>query len=278
MTSSSAPVPAPGPADARADAPTPAASAVASSAQRTLALLSRHSIEPGPIPKHAQIKEILTEVCHDDLRPGDSLPSERVLEEVFGVSRITVRRAIGDMVADGTVESFRGKGTFVAKRPLRSDLSLGSFTAEMTQQGAEPSAMILVSERAEPPESVAQFLGDGPHLHLVRVRLGDGLPYSVDDGWYNAHLAPGLLERSVHKSVYSILAAEFDVPIDEAEQVCTAAAATADVGRALGIDVGQPVLRIRRLSSSRGRPVEVCTSTYRPDRYTLRMRLHGGRE
>ncbi len=84
------------------------------------------------------------------------------------------------MVADGTVESFRGKGTFVAKRPLRSDLSLGSFTAEMTQQGAEPSAMILVAERAEPPELVAEFLGDGPHLHLARVRLGDGLPYSVD--------------------------------------------------------------------------------------------------
>lgn len=244
--------------------------------QRTLALLSRHSIEHGPTPKHAQLKAILTEVCHDDLRPGDSLPSERVLEEVFGVSRITVRRAISDMVADGTVESFRGKGTFVAHRPLRSDLHLASFTAEMKQKGAEPSAMILVSEKAEPPESVAEFLGDGPHLHLTRVRLGDGLPYSVDDAWYSATLAPDLLDKTVHKSVYSILASDYGLPIDEAEQVCTAAAATADIGRALGLDAGQPVLRIRRMSYSHGRPVEVCTSTYRPDRYTLRMHLRGG--
>ncbi|MFD5868249.1 GntR family transcriptional regulator [Corynebacterium sp. NPDC060344] len=262
------------PATARgsADAPDDAAS----SEQRTLALLARHSIEHGPTPKHAQLKAILTEVCHDDLEPGDSLPSERILEEVFGVSRITVRRAIGDMVADGTVESFRGKGTFVAHRPLRSDLHLASFTAEMKQKGAEPSAMILVSETAQPPASVAEFLGDGPHLHLARVRMGDGLPYSVDDAWYSATHAPGLLEKSVHKSVYSILASDYNLPIDEAEQVCTAAAATADVGRALGIDPGQPVLRIRRMSFSHGRPVELCTSTYRPDRYTLRMHLRDG--
>ena len=262
------------PADAGAAPGSADDSAAGASAEnRTLALLSRHSIEHGPTPKHAQLKAILTEVCHDDLRPGDSLPSERVLEEVFGVSRITVRRAISDMVADGTVESFRGKGTFVAKRPLRSDLHLASFTAEMKQKGAEPSAMILVSEKARPPESIAEFLGDGPHLHLTRVRLGDGLPYSVDDAWYSAIYAPDLLDRAVHKSVYSILTSDYNLPIDEAEQVCTAAAATADIGRALGIDAGQPVLRIRRQSLSHGRPVEVCTSTYRPDRYTLRMHL-----
>ncbi|WP_295624677.1 GntR family transcriptional regulator [uncultured Corynebacterium sp.] len=267
MTPSADPAPVPG--SAESSGPTPAATPE----QRTLALLSRHSIEHGPTPKHAQLKSILTEVCHEDLRPGDALPSERILEEVFGVSRITVRRAIGDMVRDGTVESFRGKGTFVAHRPLRSDLHLASFTAEMKQKGAEPSAMILVSEVAEPPESVAEFLGDGRQIHLTRVRLGDGLPYSVDDAWYSADLAPDLLDRAVHKSVYSILTSEYDLPIDEAEQTCTAAAATADVGRALGLGIGDPVLRIRRMAFSRGRPVEVCTSTYRPDRYTLRMHL-----
>lgn len=268
MTASADPAPAPG-SSASDDSGTSGPTAE----QRTLALLSRHHIENGPTPKHAQLKAILTEACHDDLRPGDALPSERVLEEVFGVSRITVRRAISDMVADGTVESFRGKGTFVAHRPLRSDLHLASFTAEMRQKGAEPSAMIIVSELADPPESVAEFLGDGKHVHLTRVRMGDGLPYSVDDAWYSAPLLPDLLDRAVHKSVYSILSADYGLTIDEADQTCTAAAATADIGRALGLDAGQPVLRIRRTSTSLGRPVEVCTSTYRPDRYTLRMHL-----
>ena len=63
-------------------------------------------------PKHQQLREILEDVCINYLNPGDMLPGERVLEEQYGVSRITVRRAIGDLVASGKLRRARGKGTF----------------------------------------------------------------------------------------------------------------------------------------------------------------------
>ena len=61
--------------------------------------LPPRDIVDGPIPKHAQLRDILDEVCRTTLKPGDLLPGERLLEETYGVSRITVRRAIGDLVA-----------------------------------------------------------------------------------------------------------------------------------------------------------------------------------
>ena len=69
-------------------------------------------ITDGPIPKHAQLRALLERRCAEELTPGDLLPGERTLEEEYGVSRITVRRAIGDLVAAGKLRRVRGKGTF----------------------------------------------------------------------------------------------------------------------------------------------------------------------
>jgi len=72
--------------------------------------LPAREISDGPTPKHAQLHDILEELCNTTLKPGDILPGERLLEETYGVSRITVRRAIGDLVAAGKLRRVRGKG------------------------------------------------------------------------------------------------------------------------------------------------------------------------
>src|SRR5690625_6882276 len=87
-------------------------------------ILPHKEIIDGPTPKHAQLREILAEVCRTTLKPGDPLPGERLLEDFYGVSRITVRRAIGDLVAAGRLRRVRGKGTFVA--PDRKSTRLNS--------------------------------------------------------------------------------------------------------------------------------------------------------
>ena len=74
-------------------------------------------ITDGPVPKHEQLRAIIDELISTELSPGDPLPGERALEEAYGVSRITVRRAIGDLVAAGRLRRVRGKGTFVAPAP-----------------------------------------------------------------------------------------------------------------------------------------------------------------
>ncbi|AKK04172.1 GntR family transcriptional regulator [Corynebacterium epidermidicanis] len=227
-------------------------------------------------PKHAQLREILEEYCTSTLQAGDMLPGERILEDHFGVSRITVRRAIGDLVASGVLKRARGKGTFVAPSPLVSRLHLASFSQEMEAQQLASSSKILLSARACAPEEVCVFFGSEPsrfHTHLRRLRLGNGLPYAIDDAWYNSAYVPDLLENDVYNSVYAILGTEYGVPITDAIQTATAVAADEECAALLDVTPGTALLKIVRQSQSNGRPVECCSSLYRTDRYTLKTQV-----
>ena len=235
--------------------------------------LPARTITDGPVPKHAQLHE---ELCRTTLKPGDTLPGERLLEETYGVSRITVRRAIGDLVAAGKLRRIRGKGTFVAPNPLVSRLHLASFSDEMGAQDVTASSKILTSGRSSAPEDAAIFFdtpANAEHIHLRRLRLGDGEPYSIDDGWYNSTFAPSLLENDIYNSVYAILDSVFDVPITDADQTVSAISADADTAPLLDVPVGTPLLHIVRYSRSGDRPVEWCSSVYRTDRYRLTTRV-----
>ncbi|RNE50004.1 GntR family transcriptional regulator [Corynebacterium alimapuense] len=237
-------------------------------------------ITEGPPPKHAQLRAILEELCSTQLHPGDLLPGERVLEEAYGVSRITVRRAIGDLVTSGRLRRIRGKGTFVAPNMLVSRLHLASFSSEMNAQGVAASSKILLSGRTVAPPEVAEFFNTGDpgasHIHLRRLRLGDGEPYSIDDGWYNAKHIPDLLENDVYNSVYEIVDKHYNLPVTEAEQVVTAVAADQQQAELLDVAPGTALLRILRLSRSTTLAVEWCSSVYRTDRYQLNTQVTRG--
>ncbi|ERS51079.1 MULTISPECIES: GntR family transcriptional regulator [unclassified Corynebacterium] len=238
--------------------------------------LPAREISDGPTPKYAQLHDILEELCNTTLKPGDILPGERLLEETYGVSRITVRRAIGDLVAAGKLRRVRGKGTFVAPNPLVSRLHLASFSDEMSAQNVVASSKILNSGRASAPEAATNFFGTPAteeQIHLRRLRLGDGEPYSIDDGWYNSTFAPSLLENDTYNSVYSILDKTFGVPITDADQTVSAIAANEEIAPLLDVPVGSPLLHIVRCSRSGDKPVEWCSSVYRTDRYHLNTRV-----
>ncbi|CAB0572908.1 MULTISPECIES: GntR family transcriptional regulator [Corynebacterium] len=224
-------------------------------------------------PKHQQLREILEELCRTQLKPGDMLPGERALEEQYGVSRITVRRAIGDLVATGQLRRSRGKGTFVAQAPMITRLQLASFSDEMAARKIEASSKILASSWSSPSAVVHEFFGTEqgtPHTHLVRVRLGGGKPFCINDAWYNSAIAPDLLENDVYKSVYSILEQNYGASITGAEQITTAVAATPETARILGVDVGEPLLKVERHAHAGENPIEWCSSLYRTDRFALR--------
>lgn len=247
-------------------------------------------ITDGPQPKHAQLREILERRVAGELKPGDPLPGERALEEEFSVSRITVRRAIGDLVAAGKLTRVRGKGTFVAPPPLVGGIHLASLSDEMRGHEVEASARVLEAAVEPAPPATAAFFGTaGPHIHLRRLRLGGGEPYGVDDAWYNAALAPGLLERDLEHSVYRALEEAYGVVVAQAEQTVAALAASPEEAELLLVEPGAPLLQVVRLASTSSTastagtastastpaaaPVEYCTSLYRTDRYRLRGRV-----
>ena len=92
----------------------------------------------GPVPKHVQLREILEAAARDELPADAPVGSERELMVQYGVSRATVREAIGQLVSEGVLYRVHGKGTFVAAARVESQLHLASFTEEMHRRGLEP--------------------------------------------------------------------------------------------------------------------------------------------
>jgi GntR family transcriptional regulator len=230
----------------------------------------------GVVPKHQQLRNILTELVTTELQPGDMLPSERQLCADYGVSRITVREALGQLVGEGLLVRSQGKGTFVAPRPVRSPLHIASFHEDMRRMGLVPSTVVLSAGRATPPAHTVQRLRltpPGSAYHVRRLRLADRVPMSVDDAWYNAELLPGLDQVELQGSLYETLAKRYGRPIDHAEQTVSAGLAGEEIGRLLGIPRSGPVLKFDRVSYSRGDAVEHARSWYRADRYELYMGL-----
>jgi GntR family transcriptional regulator len=234
------------------------------------------AVEPivgGPRPKHLQLRELLIGM----VVPGQAIPSERDLMATYGVSRSTVRKAIDGLVADGLLQRTHGLGTFAVRPRLETRLHLASFSQDMRRRGRTPSTRLVSVTLAEPPAEAAASLqldAGGRAWRVVRIRLADNEPIAHEDGWYPAHLLPGLDARDIAGgSLYEILGQAYGLWVDHAEQTLWGEAADSDLARQLAAPVGTPLLVFRRLSAAGGRPVEYVVSRYRGDRYQVHMEL-----
>lgn len=233
-------------------------------------------VDDSQVTKHEQLRKIILALIKEQLSPGDRLPSERVLTNSYGISRITVRAAIGQLVNEGYLIRVPAKGTFVADSMVKSTLHLASFTQEVRAMGFVPSTVVLVAETRTVPEGVAAELdipANSDAIYLRRLRLADGQPLSVDDAWYHPEHARGLLELDLAGSVYEALARHLGREIDRAHQSIQAESATTSVADLLGVGEGTPILAFSRTAYSGGQIMEHCRSKYRSDRYALQMEL-----
>lgn len=229
-----------------------------------------------PTAKHERLRAELARLITQELSPGDRLPGERRLEQEHGVSRITVRHAIAELVSDGLLVREHGRGTFVASGPARSRLHLASFHEDMRTAGLAPTTEPVLVAVEDSPPAAAAHLGAARSLRIRRLRLGDGSPVSVDDCWVPQGLLPEHADWS--SSLYRMLA-DAGAGITRAEQTVQAQGATREDAELLRIDPGSPVLVFHRRSFSLGPegeiPVEYSVSVYRGDRYQLSMEVTG---
>jgi GntR family transcriptional regulator len=233
----------------------------------------------GPVPKHVQLREILEAAARDELPAHAPVGSERALMSRYGVSRATVREAVGQLVSDGVLYRVHGKGTFVAPARVESQLHLASFTQDMRRRGLAPTTRVLHATRTSPPRRAAIELGLGPGEQawcLERLRIAGGEPMALELGWYPERLLPGLDRHDLSTSLYTLLAQTYDVVIDAAQQSVWAESADAHRADLLGVPVGAPLLAFRRTSSAGRSAVEHNLSWYRGDRYQVHMTLDRG--
>jgi GntR family transcriptional regulator len=231
----------------------------------------------GPVPKHVQLREILEIAAREELAAHAPVGSERALMARYGVSRATVREAVGPLVREGVLYRVHGKGTFVAPARVDSQLHLASFTEDMRRRGLEPTTRVLELALAAPPRRAAAELGvNSKHDRvwcLERLRIAGGEPMALELGWYPQRLLPDLDRHDLTASVYTLFARSYDLVVDSAQQQVWAESADAHKAELLGVPVGAPLLAFRRTSSAGRLAVEHNLSWYRGDRYQVHMSL-----
>jgi GntR family transcriptional regulator len=229
---------------------------------------------------YSRVETVLAgEITAGHLRVGDQLPTEDSLIARFDVSRITVRRAIQNLVSRGLVEIRRGKGTFVAAPKITQELTeLSGFVEDMHAIGRKPTARVIGKEIVTADTTVARHLALTKGERVVRirrVRLADGIPLSFDETYLPLEIGRKIITNNLKvEPIFSLLERKYDVPLFEAEYKLEAVAAEAEVAAALRVKRGSPIFRIERTSYSTGsRPVDYEKLYYRGDLVRFVTRL-----
>lgn len=231
------------------------------------------------LPLYVQVEEALLARLGVDLHPGDRMPTEDALISEFGVSRITVRRAVQNLAARGLVVTKPGSGTFVAAPRISQSLTeLTGFVEDMEARGMQATARVLtVREMAAPKDVLAALdLPLGSRVTFIeRVRLADGHPVSFDRTYLVPELGRLVAQDDLeNEPIFALLEHRHNTPLLEASYALQAVAADAEVAEALETPVGSPVFRIERTSYTHGqRPVDHEVLHYRGDAITFTTRL-----
>ena len=229
---------------------------------------------------YSRVETVLAaEIADGTLKVGDQLPTEDSLIARFEVSRITVRRAIQNLVGRGLVEIRRGKGTFVASPKITQELTeLSGFVEDMYAVGRKPTARVIGKDVVTADATVASHLALTKGQRVVRirrVRLADGVPLSFDETFLPLELGKKIVTNNLKvEPIFSLLERKYDVPLIEAEYKLEAVAAEVEVASALRVKQGSPIFRIERTSySTRNRPVDYEKLYYRGDLVRFVTRL-----
>src|ERR1700733_377620 len=239
------------------------------------------------VPLYGRVEEVLaSEITRGDLQPGDRLPSEDELLTRFSVSRITIRRAIQNLIQRGVLEIRRGLGTFVLAPKVSQELTrLTGFVEDMDTHGRKASARVVSQGVVAATSRVAQHLGISKGtrvMRIERVRLADSVPMSFDETYLPLEIGRKIVRNDLRvMPIFTLLEEKYGIPLAEAEYSLEAAAASAHVADALNVPEGAPVLRIERTSfTTEGKPIDYEMLSYRGDliRFVTRLARPSKRE
>ena len=232
------------------------------------------------VPLYYQLYEILLAKIKEGVwQPEELLPSEAELVEKYDLSRATVRQAFDMLVNQGYVYRRRGQGTFVARPTIEQNLSrIVSFWEDMQQRGLEPGTRVLERELIPASEDLTQALNvpAGEELaSIVRLRLADGEPMSVEYSYLVHRYCPGVLEQDyANSSLRQMLESEFNIRLVYARQKIRAVPASEDLAELLDVEPNAPLLHIERVSyNEHDIPIEYLQINLRGDRYTFYTEL-----
>lgn len=241
--------------------------------------LRRRSHAPGAVALYHRVYTVLRErIVAGQYPAGRPLPGEIELAAAFDVSRVTMRRALDELVREGLIERSRGRGSF--PRPAASSApvagTISGLLDNIIAMGLKTSVRILALETiAAPPDvAAAMALGAGEKVQkAVRVRSLDGAPLALMTTFVPQAVASFTRRQLAETPMLKLLEAA-GIGVAHADQTLSAQLADAGVAPLLDVGYGAALLAVTRLvRDDTGRAVQLLRGLYRPDRYEYRMSL-----
>jgi GntR family transcriptional regulator len=225
------------------------------------------------IPRYLRVYGSLkAQVEAGDYKVGDFLPAEPELQKLFNVSRTTVRRAVELLSQEGFLSIQQGKGTEVLDFKATQRLQyVTSFSETLRDKGFTVRSRDIAVDFIAAPRRIAADLKVEAEAELVRIQrvtLANGKPIAIIVNYLLPELVPGIEKRiGTMKSLYAFLEAEYNVRIEAATDFISAKAASAAEAEKLEVPAESPLLVVKRVTYSRGRPIEVAILHVVADRY-----------
>ncbi len=224
-------------------------------------------------PLYTRIQEYIAElILSGKLKPAEKIQSERDFSEDLGVSRMTVRKALTELVNEGLLERKHGSGTYVASPKITYESpEMVSYVQAMEQHSFATATQLLEFSEMVASRRLAECLeieiGD-PIYHLVLLRFANRVPVIMERGFYPATIFPNLEDWNHEKtSLADLLTSVYGIQLGRISQTVEAVAASETVAQQLRVEEGEPLLMLSRLMYNRlsGKPVVFFQDFLRSD-------------
>ncbi len=226
--------------------------------------------------KHATLLEALADLSVK-LKPHSQLPSERALSEEYGVSRMTLRRAIDVLQARGYIYSVPSKGLFVAEPRMVRTSDVTSLSEVLRHRGNNPKTKLHLADRIHASDEVAKALGlrKGDWVYRIEQSFFDAdVAMATETAYIPAEIAPGLLEQDLAASLSSILSNNYEKPILRVQYRVRAVIPEEKFRERLDLAVGAPTFEFFAVGiTSKERSAFLVVSYKRGDKYDLSYQL-----
>jgi GntR family transcriptional regulator len=239
-----------------------------------------------PIPYYIQLMEILRDkIQRGDWAPGDQIPGEQDLCELYGISRTVVRQSLQELELEGAINRRKGKGTFIALPKINEGLvqKLTGFYRDMVERGLKPTTRVLHQNVTPAGEKISQFLGIKPGdkvIDILRLRFVNGEPIQLVTTYIPFEICPALASVDLtNRSLYEYLEKEHGIFIARGRRYIEAVQANDVEASLLNIERGAPLLMLDSISFAEdGRPIEYYHAIHRGDRSRFEVELRRLRE
>jgi GntR family histidine utilization transcriptional repressor len=225
------------------------------------------------LPAYEQVKAwIKQHIGSGQWKPGDPVPSEAALMQQFGISRMTVNRALRELAAEGLVTRIQGSGTRVAQlHRISSRLTIRDIHEEVVERGHVHTTRVILAEREKAGAEVALSLGLRAGVtvfHTVLIHMENGVPIQYEDRYVNPTAAPDYLDTDFTETSPTLHLLRH-APLTEASYSIEACLPTAPEAKALAIKRTEPCLVMMRRTVSGAHVASIARLVYPGTRYSF---------